>query len=102
MATLPTQSQKTVPFGYAIRARWATVRIETEGATYVGRMFVPDSKKRLSDALCDDRPFLNMTEVSINDSQQIEPFVALNKSYIRTLRILDEGELEPVAAKPLR
>ena len=102
MATLPSQTHKTMVFGYAVRARWATVRIETEGATYVGRLFVPDSKKRLSDVLCDDRPFLNMTEVTINDSHQIEPFVALNKQYIRTVRVLDEGEAEHTAPKAIR
>jgi len=102
MATQPNQPHKTMVFGYAARARWATVRIETEGATYVGRLYVPESKKRLSDVLCDDRPFVNMTQVSINDSHQIEPFVALNKQYIRTVRVLDEGESEPVAPKSFR
>lgn len=96
MASQPTQAHKTMVFGYAVRARWATVRIETEGATYVGRLYVPDSKKRLSDVLSDDRPFLNMTEVTINDSDQIEPFIALNKQYVRTVRVLHEGEPESV------
>jgi uncharacterized protein DUF6812 len=101
MATQPNQAHKTMVFGYAVRARWATVRIETDGATYVGRMFVPDSKKRLSDVLCDERPFLNVTEVTINDSHQIEPFVAINKQYIRTVRVINE-DVEPAAPKPVR
>jgi len=101
MATQPNQAHKTMVFGYAVRARWATVRIETDGATYVGRMFVPDSKKRLSDVLCDERPFLNVTEVTINDSHQIEPFVAINKQYIRTVRVISE-DAEPAAPKPVR
>src|ERR1043166_4104452 len=50
---------------YAQKARWATVRVETEGAVYVGRLYIPETKKRLSDVLCDDRPFLNMTDVAI-------------------------------------
>ena len=102
MATLTQPPTKTIVFGQqAIRARWATVRIETEGASYVGRMFVPDSKKRLSDVLCDDRPFLNMTEVSINDSLQVEAFVAINKQYIRTVRIIQE-DASPAAPKAVR
>jgi len=101
MATLTQPPTKTMVFGQAIRARWATVRVETEGATYVGRLFVPDSKRRLSDVLCDDRPFLNMTEVTINDSHQVEPFVALNKQYIRTVRIISE-DVEPAAPKAVR
>ena len=99
MATQTLQAQKTNVFGYANRARWATVRIETESATYVGRVYVPDSKKRLSDLLCDERPFLNMTEVTINDSNQAEPFVALNKHFIRTVRIIHEGEPEAMVSK---
>jgi hypothetical protein len=73
------------------RARWATVRVETEGGIYVGRMYVPETKKRVSDVLCDDRPFVNLTEVSINDAAEVESFVAVNKNYIRTIRILHEG-----------
>lgn len=96
---MATPVHKTMVFGYAARARWATVRIETEGATYVGRLHIPDSKKRLSDVLCDDRPFLNMTEVVINDSACIEPFLALNKQYVKTVRVLFEGEPELVPAR---
>lgn len=94
---MATPVHKTMVFGYAARARWATVRIETEGATYVGRLFIPDSKKRLSDVLCDERPFLNMTEVVINDSAHVEPFLALNKQYVKTVRVIFEGEPEAMA-----
>lgn len=81
---------------YAARAKWATVRVETEGSIYVGRLFIPETKKRLSDVLGDDRPFLNLTEVSTNDSQDLEPFVAINKAYVKTVRILHEGDNEVV------
>ena len=74
------------------KARWATVRIETEGAVYVGRVFVPETKKRLSDVLCDDRPFLNMTDVTINDGDQVEPFVAINKTFVKSVRVLHEED----------
>jgi hypothetical protein len=83
----------------APRASWSTVRIETDTAVYVGRVFVPETKKRLSDVLCDDRPFLSVTEVSINDSDTLEPFVALNKSCIRTVRVLHEGDAETSVAR---
>jgi hypothetical protein len=96
MATNPS---KPMHFGYSARAKWATVRVETDAGTYVGRVFVPDSKKRLSDVLCDDRPFLNMTEVMVNDSEQVEPFVALNKSFVKTVRILHEGDVEVVPVR---
>jgi hypothetical protein len=87
---------------YAARARWATVRIETDGHVYVGRLFIPETKKRLSEVLSDERPFLNLTEVSVDDGELVEPFVALNKRYVRTVRILDEGEAESVTAQPRR
>jgi hypothetical protein len=93
MATLLTTPRQGFN-GYAQKARWATVRIETEGAVYVGRLFVPETKKRLSDVLCDDRPFLNMTEVTINDSSFVEPFVALNKSFVKSVRVIHEDAAE--------
>jgi hypothetical protein len=83
----------TVGFGaVAPRARWATVRVETDGATYVGRVFVPETKRRLSDVLADERMFISLTEVSINDADVVEPFIAVNKQYIRTIRVLNDGE----------
>ena len=90
MATIMTT--KTQGMAYqAARARWATVRVETEGGIYVGRMYVPETKKRVSDVLSDDRQFISLTEVSVNDSAHTESFVAVNKLYIRTIRILHEG-----------
>jgi hypothetical protein len=79
------------PNYHAGRARWATVRVETDGGIYVGRMYIPETKKRVSDVLSDDRQFISLTEVSVNDSAQTESFVAVNKNYIRTIRILHEG-----------
>jgi hypothetical protein len=84
---------------YSAKARWSTVRIETEGATYVGRMYIPENKKRLSDVLCDERPFISLIDVMINDSEHVEPFVALNKGFVRMVRILNEGDAE---VAPLR
>jgi len=80
----------------ASRARWATVRVETEGSMYVGRVFVPETKKRFSDVLCDERPFLFLTEVSVNESDSVEPFVAVNKEHIKTVRVLHDGDVEAV------
>ncbi len=77
------------------RARWATVRIETEGTVYVGRIFVPETKKRLSDVISDERMFLNLTQVSVNDSAAVESFVALNKQYVKTIRVISESEAAP-------
>ena len=70
---------------------WATVHIETDTAVYVGRVLVASPRKRFSQVLRDDRPFLFMTEVSINDSDSVEPLVAVNKTLIRRTRVLREG-----------
>ena len=97
MATLAaTETARSGFMGYAARAKWSTVRIEIEGAVYVGRVYVPETKKRLSDVLCDERPFILLTEVSVNDSEGVEGFVAINKSHVKTVRVLSEGEADVV------
>jgi len=67
------------------------VHIETDSAIYVGRVLVASPRRRFSQVLRDGRPFLFMTEVSINDSDWVEPLVAVNKALIRRTRVLDEG-----------
>ena len=73
------------------RSRFATVRVETDGGVYVGRLYVPDTGRRVSDVLADDRQFLSLTDVRVNDGEHVEAYMAVNKSFVRTLRILDEG-----------
>ena len=75
----------------AERSRWATVRVETDGGVYVGRIYVPDTDRRVSDVLADDRQFLSLTDVRVNEGEHVEAYMAVNKSFVRTLRILDEG-----------
>jgi len=101
MATQPIE-RKLTTINYASRARWATVRVETEGASYVGRMYVPETKKRLSDVLSDERLFISLTDVSMNDSSTVEPFIAINKSCVRTVRVIHEGlpEAVPMHSRP--
>jgi hypothetical protein len=98
MATSPTYARPHA-INYQTRAKWATVRIETDEGVYVGRIYVPETKKRLSDVLSDDRPFLSLTEVSVNDSERVEQFIALNKRYVRTVRVLNEGEADVVSLR---
>jgi hypothetical protein len=84
------------------RARWAKVQIEAEQAVYVGRMYIPETRKRLSDVLSDERPFISLTEVSINDGAETEPFLAINKRYVLTVRVLDEGTSTSMTTEPSR
>ena len=90
--------------GIASRATWPTVRIETDLATYVGQVCVPETKRRLSDVLADERPFLHLVQVQINDGDEREPFLALNKTFIRTAphRRRGEGRSRPGRALVLR
>lgn len=100
MATMLEARRPELTASYSpARARWATVRIETDGAVYVGRIFVPETKKRLSDVISDERMFLNLTQVSVNDSAAVESFVALNKQYVRTIRVLSESEASPTGRR---
>ena len=76
----------------AASVAWPVVRIETDGASYVGQLFVPETKRRLTDVLADTRPFVHLVNVTINGESEPEPFIALNKRFIRTVRIVDEGK----------
>jgi Family of unknown function (DUF6812) len=84
------------------RARRCIVRIDTEDAVLVGTIYIPDNRRRVSDVLADERPFLNMTDVSVNGSDQVESFIALNKNFIRTLRIVHEMGPRPAANPAIR
>ena len=78
-----------------VRERRCTVRLETDSGVFVGKMYVAHGKGRVSDVLCDDRPFLSLTDVTTDDGQSIESFVAINKRSIHTLRVLAEGPGDP-------
>jgi len=93
MATLVGRRTDVLSF-VPERARWATVRVETDSAVYVGRICVADARQRVSDVLADDRQFLSLTEVRINGGEHVESYMAVNKSFVRTLRILDEGRAD--------
>jgi hypothetical protein len=99
--TIPLMMRSGKASSSATRARWATVNIETDGGhSYVGRIYVPETKKRVSDVLGDDRPFLFVTEVSMGNSEVVEPFLAINKRFVKTVRVLHDGEPEAVPQRP--
>jgi len=104
--TMATMAGRSFDRVGAIRAgaRWATVRVETDGGVYVGRVHIPDARTRVSDVLADDRQFLSLTDVRVDEGAQSEAYLAVNKSFVRTLRILDEGLAAPAQSSivPLR
>ncbi len=76
---------------YSAGARWATVRIETDSNVYEGKLCIPQSKRRLSDVLCDQRPFLMVTDVRCGEDEPVEPFVAIHKNAVKTIRVVQES-----------
>ncbi len=63
----------------------ARVRVRTVNATYVGDLFIPPMRNRVSDVFNDDeRMFINLTDVTINDKDHVE-FVSINKHLVESL-----------------
>jgi hypothetical protein len=91
MATLTSFAPAGPVAARSPRARRYTVRLETDSGIYVGKLYVPHGKGRVSDVIADERPFLNLTEVTHNDGLTVESYVAVNKRHIHTLRVVDEG-----------
>jgi hypothetical protein len=73
---------------------WELVRVETARSVYVGRLFIPRDKTRLSDVLGDDRPFLHLRDVTTGSGGAPEPFIALGKSHVLSVRLLNAVEQE--------
>lgn len=94
----PAATPGATPFGMAHRARRAVVHVVTERHHYHGTLYVPDSKKRVSDVLCDGKPFLNLTDVS-TDAGAVDEFLAINKSAILSLRIVREEQTQAVSIR---
>jgi hypothetical protein len=69
-------------------ARRATVLVQTERHSYLGTLHVPEGKSRVLDVLCDGRPFLNLTDVSTDGGDGLEPVIVLNKAAIQCLRFV--------------
>lgn len=97
-ATADLAAAAATRFGTAHRARRAVVHVVTERHHYHGTLYVPDGKKRVSDVLCDGKPFLNLTEVS-TDGGAADEFLAINKSAILSLRIVREEQTQAVSIR---
>jgi len=73
-----------------LEPRWATVRVETDSCVYVGRVPVPN-RRHVAAAVAESGFFVYLTEVRVAGRSTTEPFVAINRNYIKTLRVLDDG-----------
>ncbi len=62
------------------------VTIRTRSAIYEGYLLIPPMRKRVSDVVNDDdRTFINITDVRINDSQETVPYASINKNLIESI-----------------
>jgi hypothetical protein len=67
------------------------IRVKTTSATYVGTLFVPELRTRLSDVLNDKErgEFISLTNVYVNESREKVSFVCLNKFMIESVEPFD-------------
>jgi hypothetical protein len=66
------------------------VRIRTGTSTYVGDFLIPAMRNRLSDVLNEEeRVFINLTDVVINDGREKVAFVTLNKNLIESMALVE-------------
>lgn len=66
------------------------VRIRTGTSTYVGDFLIPAMRNRLSDVLNEEeRVFINLTDVVINDDTEKVAFVTLNKNLIESMALVE-------------
>jgi hypothetical protein len=94
MATMLQDRER--PCAHSERARWATIQVDADEGTYLGCLYVPEAKRRVSDVLNDERTFICLSDARLNDSESAEPFVALNKRFVRAVRILRDAEAAPI------
>lgn len=74
------------------KLRQIMVRVCTVRAIYRGTFYIPEVKKRLSDALNDERAFLSLTDVTEEGSNKFIKYLAVNKNLIESVEILAEED----------
>ena len=63
----------------------ARIKVRTVSTTYVGDLFIPPMRNRVSDVFNDEeRMFINLTDVVINDTERVD-FISLNKNLVESL-----------------
>lgn len=62
------------------------IKVKTVSAVYEGDFIIPAMRKRISDVLNEEeRQFINLTDVRINEGKEIIPFVSVNKILIEAI-----------------
>lgn len=62
------------------------VKVRSATATYEGDLLIPPMRKRVSDVLNDDdKIFINLTDVRINEAKETVAFISINKNLIESI-----------------
>lgn len=62
------------------------IKVKTVNAAYEGDFIIPAMRRRISDVLNEEeRQFINLTDVRINDGEERVPFVSINKNLIEAI-----------------
>jgi hypothetical protein len=65
------------------------VRVKTGTGIYIGDFLIPAMRNRLSDVLNEEeRIFINLADVTINDGREKVPFVTLNNLMIESMALM--------------
>ena len=62
------------------------VKVRSSTATYEGDLLIPPMRKRVSDVLNDDdKMFINLTDVRIDEGTETVAFISINKNRIESI-----------------
>jgi hypothetical protein len=66
--------------------RKVLVTIKTRSSTYKGTLLIPPMRRRVTDVLNDDdKTFINITDVRIDNARESVPYVSINKNLIESI-----------------
>lgn len=72
-------------------AKKVRVRVKTSTSVYEGDFLIPPMRNRLSDVLNEEeRVFINLTDVIINNGAEKVAFVTLNKHMIESMALVEK------------
>ncbi|MBI3610243.1 MAG: hypothetical protein HY204_06025 [Nitrospirae bacterium] len=62
------------------------VKVRTVNGNYKGDLLIPPMRKRVSDVMNEDnQKFVSLTDVRIDASKEVIPFMAINKDMIESI-----------------
>ena len=74
-----------MPEGKKIR-----IKVRTVNSTYVGDIRLPAMRNRVSDLFNDEqRDFISLTDVTVDDRKEQAAFVSLNKNMIESIMLAE-------------